>query len=80
MPQKQLMRLTVRAQMCLRPGLLHVEPELPPMDPGAVLILDGVPHEVPLELVPPSLRSIGSRFRIVFQPWGSVVAVEPHEG
>lgn len=70
------MRLTVRAQMCLRPGHLRFELLLPPQAPNTVRILDGVPDEVDLDLVPPDLRPLGSEFVIVFKPWGDVVAVE----
>jgi hypothetical protein len=62
--------------MCLRPGYLHLELLLPPVPPDAVRIIDGVPEEVPIDLVPPELRSLGSRFVIVYEPWGPVIAVE----
>ena len=50
---------------------------MPPLPPRTVRILDGVPDEVRLELVPPDLRPLGSRFVAVYRPWGEVVAVEP---
>lgn len=66
----------VLALMCLRPGHLRFELELPPLPPHTVRILDGVPNEVRLELVPPDLRALGSRFVAVYRPWGEVVGVE----
>ncbi len=69
-------RVAVRALMCVRPGYLRFELELPPLPSGTVRILDGVPEEVRLELVPHDLRALGSRFVAVYQPWGAVVAVE----
>jgi hypothetical protein len=72
----ELVRMTVRAQMCLSPGLLRLELELPPSSPETVWLFEGVSHEVQLDLVPQDLQAIGSRFVIVFEPWGRVVEVE----
>lgn len=69
-------RVPVRALMCLRSDYLRFELELPPLPLRTVRILDGVPNEVRLELVPPDLRALGSRFLVVYRPWGEVVAVE----
>ena len=62
--------------MCLRPEFLRVELELPPLPPHTIRIVDGVPEDVRLDLVPPDLRSLGSRFILVYEPWGQAVAVE----
>jgi hypothetical protein len=70
-------RMAARAITCLRPGYMRVEWDLPPVPPGVVQIVEGMPDEVPIELIPPDLRSIGSRFHVVFEPWGKVIAVEP---
>lgn len=71
-----LARLPVRSLMVLRPGYLQFELMLEPLPPKTIRILDGVPQDIPLELVPPDLRPLGSRFVNVYEPWGSVVAVE----
>jgi hypothetical protein len=76
----ELRRVPVVAEMCLRPGYLRLRLDLPQLPPRTMRILDGVPDDVPLELVPPDLRPLGSRFVIVFEPWGPVVAVEPCGG
>ncbi len=72
----EVARVQVRAMMCLRPGYLRFELELPPLPPRTFRILDGVPEEVRLDLVPPDLRALGSRFVAVYEPWGQVIAVE----
>jgi hypothetical protein len=69
-------RVPVRALVCLKPGYIQWELELPPLPPCTVRILDGAPAEVRLDLVPTDLRPLGSRFVAVYQPWGEVVAVE----
>jgi hypothetical protein len=72
----QFARLKVRALMALSPGRLKFDLLLEPLPPDTIRILDGVPEDVPLDLVPMDLRSLGSRFVIVYEPWGQVVAVE----
>lgn len=71
----EVARVQVRATMCLRPGYLRFELELPPPS-RTIRFLDGVPEEVRLDLVPPNLRALGSRFVVVYEPWGQVIAVE----
>lgn len=60
----EVARVPVRALMCLRPGHLRYELELPALPPGTVRSPDGVP----LGLVPLELRPLGSRFTIAFEP------------
>jgi hypothetical protein len=72
----ELQRLIATVVTSAQSGFVALEVEPPALDPKAVRIVDGIPGEVNLELVPPSLRGVGSRFVIVFEPNGPVVAVE----
>ena len=70
-------RIKVRAGMCLHPGWLCVEIlPLSPPPPGVVRLGPHVPTEIPLELIPLDLQSIGSQFWMVFDGSREAVGVE----
>ncbi|HZZ41606.1 MAG TPA: hypothetical protein VFE58_01590 [Tepidisphaeraceae bacterium] len=66
MSHETLCRIKVRAGMCLRPGWLSVEPLPLEPTPGVVRLGPHVPTEMPLEMLPPDLREIGSVFWMIF--------------
>jgi hypothetical protein len=66
MSQETLYRIKVRAGMSLRPGWLSVEHFPLEPTPGFVCLGPHVPTEIPLEMLPPELRVIGSVFWMVF--------------
>jgi hypothetical protein len=72
----ELQRLIATVTTSAQSGFLRLEADLLALDLKAVRNVDGIPDEVNRELVPRNLRSIGSRFVIVFAANGPVVAVE----
>ena len=59
-------RIKVRAQMSVRPGWIAVEPLPIEVKPGIVRLGPHIPKEIPLDLLPPDLRAIGSTFWMLF--------------
>ena len=65
MSQDVLLRIKVRALASLRSGWISVEPLLLVPTPGIVRLGPHVPSEMPLEMLPPDLRVVGSIFWMV---------------
>ncbi len=66
MSHDTLYRIKVRIGLSMRPGFLNVEPLPLEQTPGVVRLGPHVPTELPLDMLPPDLRIIGSTFWMVF--------------